>query len=78
MSVDIIYCVTNIVNGKKYIRQTVRTLEDRKREHLISNLDLPFFKWEILCKCDNKEELDDMEFHQQKINNQEIISWEEE
>jgi group I intron endonuclease len=71
----IIYRVTNIINGKVYIGQTVKTLEMRKSLHL-SNLkkgsDLYFhraikkygeenFKWEILCELDSKEKLDEME-----------------
>jgi group I intron endonuclease len=59
----IIYCATNLVNGKKYIGQTVRTLYSRKRGHirqaLNENGELPFhcairkygienFEWVVL------------------------------
>lgn len=30
----IIYCITNKVNGKQYVGQTVRTLEERYKEHI--------------------------------------------
>lgn len=58
----IIYCATNIKNGKKYIGQTTRTLEQRKNRHLndaknnngsvfqraIRKYGEKNFKWEIL------------------------------
>jgi len=75
----IIYKVTNIVNGKIYIGQTINTLEYRKHGHekksrSKKNISTCFhkaikkytpenFKWEILEYCNSKDELDEMEFH---------------
>ena len=73
----IIYCATNIVNGKKYIGQTIHSLEKRKNQHLksanankencrlfwraIRKYGYKSFKWEILFKTSSKKELDLME-----------------
>lgn len=42
----IVYMATNILNGKKYIGQTVKTLSGRKHEHikhaLIGRYTMPF------------------------------------
>lgn len=75
----IIYKVTNIVNGKIYIGQTINTLECRKHGHekksrsrknistcfhkAIKKYSPENFKWEIIENCSSKEELDEMEFH---------------
>ena len=74
----IIYKVTNSVNKKIYIGQTVQTLHERQIKHESSSRDnktvihfhralkkhlFSSFKWEILERCDNKIELDDMEYH---------------
>lgn len=69
----IIYKTTNKINGKIYIGQTIKNLEQRKREHLneakrdskefyfyraIRKHDSENFDWEILEQCNSKEELD--------------------
>lgn len=75
----LIYKVENIINKKVYIGQTIRDINIRKKEHLYNafngNSDYsPFhrallkyghenFIWTILCECDSKEEMNDMEFH---------------
>jgi group I intron endonuclease len=74
----IIYKVTNTVNGKIYIGQTIRPLDVRKWQHISDrrhNRDFSYFhqalnkygkesfEWQILEHCDSKEELDEMEFH---------------
>ena len=73
----IIYKITNNINNKSYIGQTTKDLEERKESHYyaiykdknfaIHKAILKYgwenFKWEILEKCDSKEELDEMEFH---------------
>jgi group I intron endonuclease len=72
----IVYMVTNKVNGKSYIGQTIKNLSIRKRNHITEAKRSNFyfhqalikyskdnFKWEILEYCDSKEELDEMEFH---------------
>jgi len=72
----IIYKVTNIINNKSYIGQTQFSLEQRKRSHIIEgrNDNLYFhnalkkygdekFNWSVIESCENKEELDEMEFH---------------
>ena len=72
----IIYKVTNIINGKCYIGQT-NNLHKRKSHHILvakkkSTLifhrallkyGVDTFIWEVLCECETKEELDEMEFH---------------
>jgi len=74
----IIYKATNIISKKCYIGQTKFSLDKRKTLHLNSskrNKDNLYFynslrkhgsdnfEWKILCECDSKEELDEMEFH---------------
>jgi group I intron endonuclease len=79
MAFGIIYKVTNKVNGKVYIGQTTECLTIRKKKHYASRnyyakMNRHFshalrkykrsdFLWEIIDKCDSKEELDEMEFH---------------
>lgn len=74
----IIYKVTNIVNGKMYIGQTVKSLRRRKQGHItdvklhrnnfyfhnaIRNHGLRNFKWEIIHKCDDIGELNRLEIY---------------
>lgn len=77
-SFGIIYKVTNKVNGKIYIGQTIVGLAKRKEGHIndaLANRDNNYFhnsiskygkenfKWQVIEHCDSKEELDEMEFH---------------
>tara|TARA_R110000822_G_scaffold25364_4_gene76833 strand:- start:4047 stop:4751 length:705 start_codon:yes stop_codon:yes gene_type:complete len=71
----IIYKVTNKINDKSYIGQTIRNLDKRKQSHLnvvYNNPQFAFhyairkygkenFKWEVLCECDNIDELNEKE-----------------
>jgi len=74
----VIYKATNNINGKCYIGQTSKKLDDRIKCHMKrfrnDNNNIYFynamkkhgwdnFKWEVLCECKSKEELDEMEFH---------------
>ena len=74
----IIYCATNKVNNKKYIGQTIQRFSERKRLHLFeSRKEFPQyplhrsikkygwdnFDWSIICECDDKQMLDNMETH---------------
>ena len=74
----IIYKATNIFDGKCYIGQTVKSLKKRRANHLYNtknNKDNYYFHnairkygpdnftWEVLCECDSREELDEMEYH---------------
>lgn len=67
----IIYQVTNNENDMSYIGQTTKSLENRKKVHAIkaNHTDFYFhralkkyglenFKWEIIKRCKNKDELD--------------------
>lgn len=72
----IIYMATNIINGHKYIGQTVRSLELRIKEHIrhaSNNADSMYFHralrkyhpesftWSILRECNTIEELNKYE-----------------
>ncbi len=75
----IIYRVTNTINGKSYIGQTTQGLDRRKHQHIYASSNgkqtrqsfisalrkygNDNFVWEVLCRCDSREELDEMEFH---------------
>ncbi len=63
----IVYKITNLINGKLYIGQTIRTLEERFKAHYyddesnignaIRHYGRENFTIEIIEKCDSKEEL---------------------
>ena len=73
----VIYCVTNILNNKKYIGKTVKTLSARKSGHLIRlkkgdynhlhfysallKYGIENFIWEVLEQCSSKELLESRE-----------------
>lgn len=72
----IIYKITNRVNGRSYIGQTVKSLKQRKRKHLsdakfyrdsfyfhnaIRKYGLRNFKWEIIHWCGNINFLNQLE-----------------
>lgn len=75
----IIYKVTNLVNGKIYIGQTVQDFDKRMNSHLsnskcnkyitkyfhkaIRKYGRDNFIWEIIEYCNSKKELNEMEFH---------------
>jgi len=77
-SFGIIYKVTNKVNNKIYIGQTVQSLNSRRWSHeskarlgktrmvlpkAISKYGEDNFAWDIIEYCDSKKELNEMEFH---------------
>ena len=70
----IIYKVTNKINKKIYIGQTVNSLDYRMKQHYRSSKRDSYyfhnalkkyrigdFKWEIVCWCDNLDQLNLME-----------------
>lgn len=73
----LIYKVTNIKNNKIYIGQTSKSLLERKSGHerdsirlnrktvyfhnALKSYGFDNFKWEVLHRCDNQEELDSFE-----------------
>ena len=69
----IIYKYTNKLNGKIYIGQTVRTLEERLKEHIRKNKTIidkalnkygvDNFEIEILHKCNDVNELNEKEIY---------------
>ena len=73
----IIYKITNRINGKVYIGQTIHTLEQRWKQHLknarngvkthlysaIRKYGEENFEPEIICSADTKEELNLLETH---------------
>ena len=71
----LIYKITNTVNGKIYVGQTVRTLEERKWQHIntakhchknhlynaMRKYGIENFKFEKICDVDNIEDLNILE-----------------
>jgi group I intron endonuclease len=71
----IIYCAQHKINGKVYIGQTIRTLEQRKKKHAkdanchthiffsraIIKYGIDSFDWTILCHCNSQKELNEQE-----------------
>lgn len=71
----IIYKITNLLNGKIYIGQTIRTLEERQKQHInnakkgskthlyfaMRKYGMDNFKFEILEYAKSKEELNKLE-----------------
>ena len=70
MNAIIIYKVTNLINKKVYIGQTIHSLEKRKKRHYSDAKRLKYyfynalnkyskndFKWEILIKCKSVKEM---------------------
>ena len=86
----IIYKITNTINNKCYIGQTTRTLEKRKYDHLyygrinerltylqysVYKYGWVHFEWEVLCECQSKDEMDEMEYHYIKQYNSKEDAW---
>jgi len=84
----IIYKVKNLLNEKYYIGQALEFIK-RKRCHIsyskkekptsyfhkaLKKYGINNFDWKILCKCDSKNELDEMEFHYIKQYNSYITN----
>lgn len=70
----IVYLITNKLNNKKYVGQTIRPIKERFDDHChasrakhmpiaaaIQKYGRDNFAIEILCECSSKEELDKME-----------------
>ena len=66
----IIYLITNLLNDKKYVGQTTRTLEERFAEHAkadsllgkaIQKAGVENFTIEVIEQCETQEELDKRE-----------------
>ena len=77
----IIYCLTNSINSKKYVGQTVRTLAERLEDHskeskrpkyklhfAIQKYGIKNFQIEVLECCSNEELNDREEYWVQKLN----------
>lgn len=74
----IVYLITNLLDGKKYVGQTTRTLEERFSEHseadsllgrAIQRDGAENFSREVLAECETPEELDAQEkFYIKKLD----------
>lgn len=80
----IIYKATNLINGKPYIGQTVKTLHKRKIEHKsnvkrnsknyyfyngIKKYGWDNFEWVTICECSSRDELNEKEtFYINELN----------
>lgn len=71
-----IYLVTNLINGKQYVGQTVQTLHNRWKGHTcdakryrgplhlvhaLRKYGVANFRMESLCECESREEMDFLE-----------------
>ena len=75
----LVYKYVNNVNGKVYIGQTTRSLEERHKEHkrnhktafdkALSKYGSNAFTCEVLCLCETEEELNEAEKHYIKLYN---------
>lgn len=77
MSFGIIYKVTNKINNKVYIGQTIQGINKRKQDHLSDNKNLDFsafhrslikykkynFNWEVIKHCDDINDLNNSEIY---------------
>ncbi len=74
----LIYCATNIINGNKYVGQTIYSLKARIRSHkhaalgkvdktyfhkALKKYSMDNFMWTILCHVDNKKALEKAEIY---------------
>lgn len=73
----VIYCATNIINDKRYIGQTIRSVKRRTQEHkwyASNGSELPIhrairkygednFEWSVIDTADGREELDSREIY---------------
>ena len=86
----IVYMITNIINRKRYVGSTTRSLKRRKKDHLFeSTKDTPklyihkaikkygisSFVWETLDVCDNIKQLYEMEYHYIKQYHSHVSEW---
>lgn len=68
----IVYCINNLINGKKYVGQTIHSIDSRWKEHVrcsqrnpkypihcaIKKYSPRSFEFYVLQECNTKEELD--------------------